>query len=103
MICTRCQGTGFLNIEQLPDELQNGLEESAFKYLSQDIKYKVVKSDSWHGMVLEWIINNEDHDVQVCDCCGDGDDWYGIAGEHDESDFGRNGCYSYSGGLPECY
>jgi len=24
----------------------------------------------------------EGHDVQVCDCCGDGDGWYGIPGEH---------------------
>lgn len=103
MICTRCQGTGFLNIEQLPEELQNGLEESAFKYLSADIKYKVVKTDGWHTLVLKWIIHNFDHDVCICDCCGDGEGWYGNPGEHDEHDYGKNGVYVYNGGLPECY
>jgi hypothetical protein len=103
MICTRCQGTGFLNIEQLPEELLEGTEESAFRYLSADIKYKVVKTDDWHEMVLKWIKNNDNNDVSVCDCCGDGENWYGNAGEHYEGDFGANGVYAYNGGLPECY
>lgn len=91
MICTRCQGTGFLNIHQLPDELQiigflNGFE-----------------TDNWHEYVLMWINNNDNHDVSVCDCCGDGEYWYGNIGEHSASDYGRNGVYAYNGGLPECY
>lgn len=103
MICTRCQGTGFINLEQLPKELQDGLTEASFIYLSKDIKYKAVVSDGWHDLVLKWINNNEDHDISICDCCGDGVGWYGDAGEHNESDFGRNGSYAYNGGLPECY
>jgi hypothetical protein len=103
MICTRCQGTGFLNIEQLPKELQDGLADSTFKYLSKDIKYKVVRTDSWYDLVLKWINNNEEHDVIVCDCCGNGEDWYYDPGEHHECNFGKNDVYAYNGGLPECY
>jgi hypothetical protein len=103
MICTRCQGTGFLNIEQLPEELQEGTQKSAFNYLGKEIKYKVIKTDDWHTLVFKWIHNHSEHDVSVCDCCGDGEYWYGMAGEHDEHDFGKNGVYAYNGGLPECY
>lgn len=59
MNCTRCDGTGFLNAHQLPeDNPPNGIEE-----------------------ILAWIEANDDHDVQVCDCCGDGESWYGTPGE----------------------
>lgn len=70
MICTRCEGTGFLNIHQLPDSIDE------------------FNTDA----VLTWIEENDNHDVQVCDCCGDGEEWYGTPGEH----------YAY-GGLFECY
>lgn len=103
MICTRCDGTGFLNIHQLPKELQERTVENAFKYLNKKIKYKKVKIDTWHNLVLEWIKNNKDHDVQVCDCCGNGKKWYGEPGIHDPIDYGENGPYAYNGGLPECW
>jgi len=61
--CTRCDGTGFLNLEQLGDEF-----------------------DFWeagdHDAVLRWIRENEGHDVCVCDCCGDGEGWWDVPGEH---------------------
>ncbi len=65
MTCTRCESTGFLNVSQLPDAVIMDWEESG--------DYEVV---------LQWIKDNEDHDVSVCDCCGDGEGWHGIAGEH---------------------
>lgn len=65
MTCTRCESTGFLNIAQLPDSVIMDWEESG--------DYEVV---------LKWIEDNEDHDVSVCDCCGNGESWNGIAGEH---------------------
>lgn len=83
--CTRCEGTGFLNMHQLPQNAKVcglcGVNE-----------------------VLEWIKNNEGHDIQVCDCCGNGEDWYDIAGEHynDEDPKGNHGPYAYNGGLCEC-
>jgi hypothetical protein len=82
MTCTRCDGTGFLNIGQLPDSI-DGYDTDA---------------------VLKWIGENADHDIQICDCCGDGSGWYGTPGEHygPEDPPGSNGPYAYNGGLCEC-
>ena len=81
-LCTRCDGTGFLNCEQCPVEVFEVSNEC----------------------VLQWIADNEDHDVQVCDCCGDGKEWYGSPGEHysNEDPRGPDGPYAYNGGLCEC-
>lgn len=81
--CTRCDSTGFLNIEQVPAEVIN----------------------SGADAVLEWMKTTETHDVQVCDCCGDGEGWYGTPGEHytSEDPSGKHGPYSYNGGLCECH
>ena len=83
MICTRCQGTGFLNIHQVPEEINMDLSRVP---------------------ILEWMRTTEDHDVAVCDCCGNGEDWYGAPGEHYTTDDppGPNGPYAYNGGLCEC-
>ena len=83
MNCTRCQGTGFLNPEFLPDGLL----------------------DSGCEVVLEWLKNNPDVETHVCDCCGNGDDWYGEPGSHYSSSdpIGHNGPYAYNGGLCECH
>lgn len=80
--CTRCESTGFLNTDQLP-EAEQGLD---------------------HEGILKWIVGNSDHDVQVCDCCGDGDGWHGVPGEHYNSldPRGSSGPYDYNGGLCEC-
>jgi len=80
--CTRCECSGFLNREQcpLPDETET-------------------------PEVLAWIAANADHDVQVCDCCGDGEGWYGEPGYHytSQDPIGRYGPYAYNGGLCECH
>jgi len=83
MTCTRCESTGFLNIDQIGDWAE----------------------DKDHDEILQWIIDNEDHDVSVCDCCGDSEYWYGIPGEHyNENDPGGNeGPYAYNGGLCKCH
>lgn len=81
--CTRCESTGFLNLDQI--------EEGVMFYLDSN------------EAILEWISLNNDHDVQVCDCCGDGEQWYGIPGEHYNSEDPRgDGPYEYNGGLCEC-
>jgi hypothetical protein len=83
MICNRCKGTGFLNIEQAPIEVQ----------------------DKGPDAVLLWMKNErEPHDVQVCGCCGDSEYWYGEAGQHYnlEDPRGKDGPYAYNGGLAEC-
>ena len=85
MNCTRCEGTGFLNISQVPES--------------------EIKHDDYHNSVLLWMLSQtEPHDVSVCDCCGNGDEWYGTPGEHYSryDPVGRNGPYDYNGGLCEC-
>ena len=81
--CTRCQGTGFLNFDQLPEDY----------------------NDDDHDIIIEWINSTHGHDVSVCDCCGDTEYWYGVPGEHynPEDLPGPNGPYSYNGGLCECH
>lgn len=79
--CTRCESTGFLNTHQA------------------DLDY------SDHDAVNDWITRHEDSDIQVCDCCGDGEGWYGTPGEHynREDPQGPNGPYAGNGGLCHCH
>jgi len=86
--CTRCKGTGFLNFHQIPNE----------DLLEMD------KAADFGDAVLKWMQSNDSHDVAICDCCGDGESWYGIPGEHYNEDDprGNNGPYAYNGGLCEC-
>lgn len=81
-ICTRCQGEGFINVDQIPEDTM----------LISDKDY------------FTWMNANTGHDVQVCDCCGDGENWYGEPGEHYNKDDprGSQGPYEYNGGLCEC-
>lgn len=85
MVCTRCEGSGFLNIHQVPDPIRERFDATGE-----------------HNDIIAWMDSNSDHDVTVCDCCGDGQGWYRIPGEHDYKDNGPNGPYAYNGGLPEC-
>lgn len=88
MTCTRCENTGFLNLHQVDEETMKRFESTG------DV-----------NVILDWIKTHEDHDVQVCDCCGDGTDWHGKPGHHYETsaDFsGKDGPYAYNGGLAEC-
>lgn len=80
--CTRCGGTGFLNIEQVPEEV----------------------ADQGCTVITGWIAKNET-DACVCDCCGNGEEWYGEPGQHYGSDDpkGESGPYAYNGGLCECH
>ena len=83
MTCTRCQNSGVLNLDQVPDEIV------------------VVGNEA----ILSWINANPATDAQVCDCCGDGEAYHGKPGEHFEGGdhSGNYGPYAYNGGLPECY
>ena len=85
--CTRCNNTGFLNVEQL-----------------DDLECEITEQDEVEK-ILQVISIKTGHDIQVCDCCGDGETWYGIPGEHynNEDPKGKNGPYAYNGGLCECH
>ena len=65
MYCTRCDGTGFLNLDQVDDETLDRFNET-----------------SDHQVILTWITTNCCHDVGICDCCGDGENWYSAPGGH---------------------
>lgn len=87
--CTRCEQTGFLNLHQLPVEVSATFD-----------------NDGDEQKILKWIDDNNGHDVQVCDCCGDNETcWHGERGQHYSLDdpMGRNGPYYYNGGLCECH
>lgn len=88
LTCTRCENSGFLNLHQVPDEFLKEFDETGD-----------------HQLIITWIENNIDYDVMVCDCCGDGENWYGIPGEHYNNDDppGKDGPYAYNGGLCECH
>lgn len=89
MNCTRCHGTGFLNLQQLDEETGERFDETG------DVE-----------VVFEWIKRHpEPHDVAVCDCCGDGENWYGEPGEHytNADPPGSSGPYAGNGGLCQCH
>jgi len=83
LVCTRCDNTGFLNFTET-----EGKEGEL----------------DWNELI-KWAKDNEP-DMQICDCCGNGEDaWYGTPGEHYNSDDppGHDGPYAYNGGLCECH
>ena len=84
--CTRCEGTGFLNIDQISEDIDCD-HLDAFE-------------------ILEWLNQTTSgvYDTGVCDCCGNGEGWYGNPGEHynNEDPRGHEGPYAYNGGLCEC-
>ena len=84
LTCTRCASSGFLNLDQIVDEVDvDNMEPET---------------------ILSWLELHNDNDVTVCDCCGNTEEWYGIPGEHynTEDPEGNDGPYSYNGGLCEC-
>ena len=86
--CTRCEGTGFLNHEFIEDLVPSSIAECK----------------DFHDQGLWLIENYQDHDVSVCDCCGNGENWHDVPGEHYNADNkGKNGPYAYNGGLCECH
>lgn len=99
MICTRCGGTGFLNLHQVDEETLADYENTG------DI-----------DIILDWIdaranvqaagctcavtkppcrYCESSHDVSVCDCCGNGEDWFHLPGLHDLNNPDHP--------FPECY
>lgn len=90
--CTHCDGNGFLNLDQVPSDIIS-------KALAPCC------SDWERDIILRWIEENDGHDVSVCNCCGNGEDWHGIPGSHYSSNdpAGPHGPYAYNGGLCECH
>jgi len=89
--CTRCENSGFLNIHQL-------IESYEWEIAAEDDCYESPEP------ILNWMKQHPESDLQVCDCCGNGEVWYGVRGEHynEEDPHGPDGPYAYNGGLCEC-
>jgi hypothetical protein len=69
--CTRCSGSGLLNYHQIREAWPEFAGEAA----------DVLAALEGAGLEL-----GVDHDVQVCDCCGDGETWHGEPGQHNHDD-----------------
>jgi hypothetical protein len=65
MNCTRCGGSGFLNIGQVDTDTLRRFDATG------DVE-----------IILAWITVEQVHDVVVCDCCGNGETWYYEPGRH---------------------
>lgn len=95
MTCTRCGNTGFLNTHLLSEVVRAWLDEIGPHEFLEWLQFTGLTEP---GEMYE--------DVQVCDCCGNGeDDWHGEPGEHynTEDPMGKIGPYAYNGGLAECH
>lgn len=102
--CTRCDGTGFLNIEEVPEDVADDGIETVMKWLEErNLELKSLVGCSCHIMP-PCPFCELSHNVSVCDCCGDGDRHYGVPGEHynREDPKGPNGPYRDNGGLCSC-
>ena len=88
MTCNPCDGTGIRNAEYVRASMW-----------TQHHQGDLPLAD------LVRLANEENPDVTVCDCCGDGDDWYGEPGRHYTRDDppGPRGPYASNGGLCKCH
>lgn len=104
MNCTRCDATGFLNIDQVDAEVLEQFDKTGNVDLIlgwiADRNAEIDRGDcSCHisppcGKCVLY------HDVQVCDCCGNGEDWHGQPGAHNNFQ-GKGGAGKEP--FPECY
>jgi len=99
--CTRCQGTGFLNLEQVDEEALARFEATGNHQIILDWIDEQGAAQIRAGGICTCHISPPcsycilSHDVSVCDCCGDGEDWYGVPGEHNMNNPDEP--------FPECY
>ncbi len=89
MTCTRCGGTGVLNEHLLAALMpEDGTADDIAR-------------------ILQFLhsVEGGQHEVRVCDCCGDGDRWYGTPGEHYGPDDprGPNWTLRQQWGLRRCH
>jgi hypothetical protein len=86
MNCTRCQGSGFLNLEQVDDDVLAEFDRTGEHVVVRDwidARNKAIERGDCSCHISPPCPTCElYHDVQVCDCCGDGTEWYGDPGHH---------------------
>ncbi len=104
MNCTRCEGSGFLNIDQVLKEIVDEGADAVLAWI--DERNSLIESRDCSCHIRPPCVRCEAmHDVAVCDCCGDGNSWYGTPGQHYTSDDqrGPKGPYASNGGLCHCH
>lgn len=102
--CTRCDGSGFLNVDQFPDDIVDKDAEEKLEWLVDHREGREDRCCSCHiDPPCSFCV--EANDIEVCDCCGDGKDWYGTPGGHYGPDDpqGDQGPYASNGGLCRCH
>lgn len=82
MICTRCDGSGFLNINQVPSDIVSKGTDEIVRWLEDCISRRQTYGCSCHISAPCSICVECLHDVVLCDCCSDGENWYTAPGEH---------------------
>ena len=85
MICTHCENTGFLNLEQVPGSVIQSFEKSGENQVILDWIDEMKRAKERLGCSCHISppcpgCTDYSHDVQVCDCCGNGEEWYGEPG-----------------------
>lgn len=103
--CNHCQGSGFLNLDQVPPEISINGWETILQWLTDRNSELAACGDCSCEFARSPCPRCElAHDVVICDCCGDGDGWYGEAGQHYGADdpLGPDGPYASNGGLCGC-
>ena len=103
--CIPCEGSGFLNIDQVPDDVDKSSVDAVLAWMIESKARLEESSGCSCHLHAPCSFCVESHDVAVCECCGDGDGWYGTPGEHYNADDqpGPNGPYASNGGLCKCH
>lgn len=116
--CTRCEGTGFLNADQFPNFVKDdinsrvlwlqfvkGILENAPRCQCDEL-IRSQRGKTWGELQSVCCLRcTMETDAQICDCCGNGEMWHDVPGEHyNEGDpQGDRGPYASNGGLCECH
>lgn len=103
--CTRCDGTGFLNADQIPSDVFDEGTEVIVDWIAEMNINRSRYPCYCHVVAPCSSCVDYRHDVEICDCCGDGKGWYGTPGEHYTRDDppGPKGPYANNGGLCQCH
>jgi hypothetical protein len=92
-VCTRCDGFGFLNLHQIEEETLAKFDAShdpqvILDWIDEQAARAIRAGGCTCGVETPpcYYCTHIAHDVSVCDCCGDGQSWYGTPGQHDGDD-----------------
>jgi hypothetical protein len=105
MNCNHCAGTGIVNSDQVPDDVMSEGAIAARDWIREMNGRAKEISCSCHTSPPCYRCVEYLTDAKVCNCCGNGNEWYGVPGQHYSASDpkGNTGPYDYNGGLAECH